>query len=121
MIETLKTLLQADANVQFAYLFGSYAKEEAREESDVNIAVYLLDRRLEKQLELMHTLQKAVGKKIDIVVLNDVKNLYLLESILKEGILLKDSPDRPMFEVESNLAILDFKAFRRYIEAFMVA
>jgi len=117
MIETLKTLLQADTNVQFAYLFGSYAKEKAQEESDVDIAVYLSDTTLDKQLDLIHTLQKAVEKKIDLVVLNDVKNLYLLESILKEGMLLKDSPDRPMFEVESNLAILDFKAFRRYIDA----
>jgi len=117
MIETLQTLLQSDANVQFGYLFGSYAKEEAYEQSDVDIAVYLTDTTLDKQLELIQTLQKAVGKKIDIVVLNDVKNLYLLESILREGMLLKDSPERPMFEVKSNLAILDFKAFRRYIDA----
>ena len=117
MIERLKTLLQSDTNVQFAYLFGSYAKEAADEQSDIDIAVYLLDTTLDKQLDLIYTLQKAVDKQIDIVVLNEVKNLYLLESILREGILLKDSSERPMFEVESNLAILDFKAFRRYIDA----
>jgi len=54
---------------------------------------------------------------VDLVVLNDVKNMFLLEAILKDGIVLKDAEERAFFEVEKNHAIIDFKNFKRYIDA----
>ena len=117
MKKIIESLLQAQGNVLFAYLFGSYARGEQVEKSDVDIAVYLSDTSLDERLKLHHMLERALKKNVDLVLLNDVKNIYLLESILKEGILLKDHEDRAMFEVEKNLRIIDFKNFKRYIDA----
>ena len=61
-----------------AYLFGSEAQGRAHRESDVDVGV-LLDRRVfpreadrfEARLRLTGRLQAAVGREVDIVVLND--------------------------------------------------
>ncbi len=43
--------------------------------------------------------------------------MYLLEAIITKGIVLKDADERALFEVEKNHAIIDFKNFKRYIDA----
>ena len=117
MKNKIEAALSAQDNVSFAYLFGSYARGDHTDRSDVDIAVYLAEDNLDKRLELHHILEVALKKDVDLTVLNESKNMYLLENILKEGILVKDDSDRPMFEVEKNLAIIDFKNFKRYIDA----
>ena len=117
MIDTLKRILADDENVIFAYLFGSRARGDESSRSDVDVAVYLREMSLDKRLKLHHALQKELKREVDLLVLNETRNIYLLESVLNEGILIKDAPMRPEFEVDTHLAILDFKAFRRYIDA----
>jgi hypothetical protein len=48
--------------------------------------------------------------------LNDTKNLYLLEAILRDGIVLKDNEMRFDFEITRQHDILDFKAVRVLID-----
>ncbi len=110
-------LLNKDKNVEFAYLFGSYADGTYTQKSDVDIALFLKDTSLDAKLALHHQLQKALRKEVDLVILNSVKNIYLIESILKSNILLKDHPDRPFFELKKHHEVLDFKIFRKYIDA----
>ena len=117
MKSKLSNILAPNDTVLFAYLFGSYAEGTQREESDVDIAVYLSDTSLDARLSLHHMLEKELDKEVDLVVLNDVKNIYLLEAILRKGILLKEHETRAFFEVEKNHEIIDFKQFRRYIDA----
>ena len=50
-------------------------------------------------------------------VLNDIKNIYLLEDIIKNGIILKESEQRFDFELIKQHDILDYKVFRKYIDA----
>ncbi len=104
-------------NVKFAYLFGSRADGSADGKSDVDIAVYLDDNSFDKRLELHHNLEKTIKKDVDLVVLNNVKNFYLLESILNKGESLKASEHKDLFEVNAYHAIEDFKAFQRAIDA----
>ena len=87
-ISQLKNKLSVMDEVVFGYLFGSYARNVAGINSDV-----------------------------DLVVLNNVKNIYLLENILNDGLVLKDDDKRFDFEVRSHHDVLDYKAFRRYIDA----
>jgi len=117
MKNKIENILSVQENIEFAYLFGSYARGDFRDASDIDIAVYLNDTSLDSRLEIQHTLEVALKKRVDLVLLNDVKNVYLLESILKEGIVIKDAQERPLFEVETNLAIIDFKNFKKYIDA----
>jgi len=117
MKETIASLLATDDNVLFAYLFGSYSDGSADESSDVDIAVYVEDTDIQKRLHLHHLLQKTLRKEVDLIVLNETKNIYLLESILDQGIVLKDHPERIDFELRKEHEIKDFKVFRKYIDA----
>jgi len=117
MKNKIKFLLSTQDKVEFAYLFGSYAKGDYTDKSDVDIAVYLSDASFDTRLDVSHTLEVMLKKRVDLVVLNDVKNMFLLEAILKEGIVIKDAEERAFFEVEKNHAIIDFKNFKRYIDA----
>jgi predicted nucleotidyltransferase len=65
--------LDADADVVFAYLFGSQATSRATPASDVDVAVYLRANAdpFESRLRLMGVLEHALGTDaIDLVVLN---------------------------------------------------
>ncbi len=117
MKEKIYSILSADSNVMFAYLFGSYSNGSANNASDIDIAVYLKDTAMDKRLTLHHSLQKTLHKDVDLVILNEAKNIYLLEAILDQGILLKDHPLRIDFELRKEHEIKDFKAFRKYIDA----
>jgi len=113
MKEQLEKLLKKYPNVLFAYLFGSYARDDAIERSDVDVAVYLVDPSFDRRLRIHHDLAVTLNKEVDVVVLNDVRNIYLLKDILDEGIVVKESDERDFFEVKKYHEILDFLAFKR--------
>lgn len=113
----IRHVLEQDDNVLFGYLFGSVAKGDAASNSDVDIAVFMTDSTFDARLNLHHLLQKTLHKEIDLVVLNDVKNIYLLESIIFGGIMLKDHAGRLDYEVRKQHEIIDFKTFRKRIDA----
>lgn len=117
MKTNLSKLLDADKTVMFAYLYGSYVEGTYTKRSDVDIAVYLNDTSLDARLTLHHELEKALSKDVDLLVLNEAKNLNLLENILRKGVVLADHERRALFEVQKQHEIIDFKNFRRYIDA----
>lgn len=117
LLQKLNNYLSANKNIIFAYIFGSYAKGEQTQNSDVDIAIFLKNDTLDDYLQINYEISKLLKKDADIIVLNRVRNIYLLESILKDGIVLKDAPKRIDFELIKQHQILDFKAFKRMINA----
>jgi len=113
----ISKILNSYDSVLFAYLFGSYANGTDREASDLDIAIYMDGTSLDIQLSLHHELEKNLKKDVDLVILNEVKNIYLLEDIIHKGIVIKDNKKRDMFEVQKIHEIIDFKNFKRYIYA----
>lgn len=73
-------------NINYCYLFGSYSRGEARENSDVDL---LIDTDITglQFFELVEEIRTALHKKIDLLRLKDLSsdNPIILE-ILKEGI-----------------------------------
>jgi predicted nucleotidyltransferase len=116
-VSELQNYLSLDENVLFGYLFGSYAKNKQTPRSDVDVALYLRDTSLDSKLKIHYKLSKLLQKDIDFIVLNEVRNIYLLEDILQSGIVIKDNGKRFDFEIIKEHSILDYKAFRRYIDA----
>jgi predicted nucleotidyltransferase len=116
---SLKEILGTFDSVEFAYLFGSYANHTASNRSDIDVAIFIKKDfdSFEVGLEVHHKLEVELLKDIDLVVLNSVKNYYLLRDIISKGILLKDGETRAMYEVRKQHEIIDFLDFRRMIDA----
>lgn len=117
LIEELKNYLNTSINVDFGYLFGSYFSGNETTNSDIDIALYLKNVTVDIKLQLIYELSKLLQKDVDLVILNEVKNIYLLEDILDNSVVLKDSDAKIDFELVKRHDILDFKEFRKMINA----
>lgn len=115
LLYRIKEILSNDKNIEFAYLFGSYAKGEADINSDIDIALYLKKDDFNTKLSIHHKLQKLLKKDIDLVILNRIKNFDLLKDIFNEGIVVKDSQNdkRVLFELKKDHEMKDYIIFKR--------
>lgn len=88
-IEDIKqkcTLVFEKYDVDFCYLFGSYAKAKAKPASDVDLLVSANVKGL-KFYGLVEEIRIALHKKVDVLDINQLKdNLELMQEILKDGI-----------------------------------
>lgn len=73
-------------NISYCYLFGSYARAEAKETSDIDLLVDTKTTGIDFFM-LIEEIRKALNKRIDLIRLADLqeRNPIVLE-ILKEGI-----------------------------------
>ncbi len=113
IVQTLQKELEQIDNVEFGYLFGSYAKGRQTQNSDIDIALYLKDSSLDNILQINYILSKKLNIQTDILILNSAKNLFLLDSVFRDGIIVKDSPIRIDYELKKEHLILDYKAFKK--------
>ena len=73
-------------NVYFCYLFGSYAKGYAKEDSDVDLLIDT-DARGIDFYGLIEELRVNLHKKVDLLNMDQLKdNLELTKEILKDGV-----------------------------------
>ena len=73
-------------DVNFCYLFGSYAKRKATPVSDVDLLVSANVKGL-KFYGLVEEIRIALNKKVDVLDMNQLNgNIELTEEILKDGI-----------------------------------
>ena len=116
-----------DTPVAFAYLFGSHATGRARDDSDVDVAVYLQpddpSERLSQTLDLGGRIAAASGlPRVEVVVMNGAP-LPLLGSILRERIVVysRDEPARVTFESEMRSVTMDFEIHARRLDRELLA
>lgn len=75
-----------DYGVEYCYLFGSYAKNQAREDSDVDLLVSSSVSGL-RFYGLIEALREALNKRVDVLGLEQLRdNVDLINEILKDGI-----------------------------------
>lgn len=84
-----KQFLQENFGIEKIGIFGSYARGEANEESDIDIYIEFDMRKvdIDKYFSLLETLEKLFGKKVDIVTRdgkNTIRVLSVKENIEKE-------------------------------------
>lgn len=73
-------------NVEFCYLFGSYAKNRANDESDIDLLICTSENGL-VYFGIIEELREKLHKKIDLLNVDQLNgNQELLREILKDGI-----------------------------------
>jgi len=104
-------------NVSTVYLFGSFAKNFTQKDSDIDIAV-LFNNNLDKLVRFNHILEFAldleniIGKKIDIIDIENADPFFIHQIMLGKIIIIdKDTERRVSFEVEKRRTFFDLQPF----------
>lgn len=85
-IKSIVSTVLKDYDVEYCYLFGSYAKGKAKGKSDVDLLISSSVSGL-KYYGLVEKLREQLNKKIDLLDIKQLNNNQeLLNEILKEGI-----------------------------------
>jgi len=100
-MKKLYKTLSSFPNITFALLFGSYANNSQRELSDIDVAIFV-DKPIDlfAQGEIIATLECEVGKKIDLVIFND---------------LYKSNP-KLSFNITNNHQVIFCNDYEHYVE-----
>lgn len=100
-------------DIVFSYIFGSYAKSSMRENSDIDIAIYLRrDIDIDIYIEIKINLSEILRKEIDLVILNNAPPL-LKHEIAKNHILLfsRDKALENRYRVKTLFEYNDMKSY----------
>lgn len=86
-------LLAAQYGVRRIGLFGSFARAEARDESDIDVLVVFQDgeETFEHYMDLKFHLEDLFGRRVDLVIEASIKPL-LQPYILSEAVYVEGSP-----------------------------
>lgn len=100
LLSQLREALRTEPNVRFALLFGSAARGDDTEESDVDLLIEMRDPLLTVDLALK--LREVLGRKVDVVALENAhNNPLLLAEAAREGRTVIDREQRwPQFSAE---------------------
>ena len=74
-------------HVQKIGIFGSYARDEANEDSDIDIVVDMQPK-LFNMMAIKEQIEHDLQKKVDIVRLRPKMNNYLKQRILEDGLFV---------------------------------
>ena len=113
MIQSLTDYFKKQDEVVAAYLFGSFAKGNARPFSDVDVGIILHHDALSKEVHLrkryMAELGRTLRKDIHPVILNTADEL-LLKQVFKQGVCVcdNDSKQRMQFRMVRFAMISEF-------------
>lgn len=113
VIEKCKKVLIKYENILFAYIFGSYASGRVREDSDIDIAIYLKEKIDTKEyLDIRMDLMEACGRKVDLIILSKATPLLKFE-VYRNNILLftRDETLENNFKVKTLFEYWDTKKY----------
>lgn len=109
-ISRLRAALRTEPNVSLAVLFGSVARGDDDEESDVDLLVDLRDPDFSNRVALAKRLRKHIDRPLEVVALEDaLSRPALIVEILRDGRVLADRDGRwpkmqaqaPSFEAQA--------------------
>ncbi len=111
LLKKLKRFFKNCEFIDFAFVFGSYAKDKVLPMSDLDIAIHT-----SKELELLEIgriiaeLEKLTQKEVDLVILNEIykQNPLLAYTIVNEGIVVFCKDEEKLIEFKTNCLIWFF-------------
>lgn len=100
-------------SVKLVYLFGSHAKGQSSQRSDVDIALLLKEpilNSLQTKLDLLDLFQNLVGEEVDITLLNTAGSVLKYQVVKNGQLLFERSPgDHKKFQISAWKEYFDFQ------------
>ena len=92
LLSDLQSTLRTEPSVRLAVLYGSSARGDDTEESDVDVMVALRDEKPGDTVRLASRLRRALGARVDVASLSRVERQspLLLLQVLNEGRVIAD-------------------------------
>ena len=120
-IPAVRRVLESCPEVRLAYLFGSVARGEARQSSDLDVGVVFSSIPAPAQLDqLAIDLEAAAGRRVDLVVLNEAAPLLTHEAIRAGRLIVcQDDDERVQFETRATTRYLDTAHLRRVQHGYL--
>lgn len=114
LLAQLREALRTESNVRFALLFGSTARGDDTEESDIDLLVEMRDSSFQRTLALALKLEPLLGRAVQVLALDEAEsNPLLLADAVREGRVIVDRDDRwPQFRARR--ATLERRAQAQY-------
>ena len=78
-----KSFLKQHFNIDSIGLFGSYARDEATPQSDIDLAIVTTTKSFSNRYKLKNYLEEALGKSVDLGYLDSLRT-YIKKEIQKE-------------------------------------
>lgn len=102
LLAQLREALRTESNVRFALLFGSTARGEDTEESDIDLLVEMRDSSHMRDIDLALKLEPLLGREVQVLTFENAEsNPLLLAEAAREGRVIVDREDRwPQFSGE---------------------
>lgn len=116
IIKKISSLLREQKYIIFAYIFGSFVRDEKF--SDIDIGVFVNEKRslepLNFEFDLEEEIQSFTHLSVDVRIINHAP-LSFVYHVIKEGILItdKDTSRRADFEGMIFKKYLDFVFYRK--------
>lgn len=109
LLGALRSALRTERNVRSALLYGSAARGEDTDSSDVDLLVELADSSLVRLIDLEAKLEGLLGRRVDVVPLEDSEsNPLLLAEAVRDGRVIVDREGRwPALRAEAEKLQLD--------------
>lgn len=111
-VAALKTYFEKEKDIVLAFIFGSFAKKRPTDESDLDIAVYLMDKSIEEKV--WSDVSRITKKEVDLITINEAP-ATLISQILKTGLplVIKDKHLYWKLFLEKTLEAEDFAQFAK--------
>lgn len=91
LLSTLRKALRTEQNVRFALLFGSVARGDDNQGSDVDLIVEMRDSSSIRIVDLELKLEELLGRRVDVLALEDARaNPVLVAEAVAEGRTIVD-------------------------------
>jgi predicted nucleotidyltransferase len=124
-IELISQVLekQFSEKIDFALIYGSFAKGNYNEESDIDIGIFINEEKLSEKtiIDIKDSLDDVSDRDVDLVVLNNADTIITMQ-ILANGKLIycRDKHQFNLFKARKISEYLDFKMSRKIIEDNLV-
>ena len=111
-ISRIAEQLEQDTRITMAFLFGSYAKGNARLDSDLDIAVYLQTPYQKEWIsEIWSQVESLAGKEVDLIILNNAPATICWSALRGMQLTIKNQQQYLEFMLDCSREAEDFQEF----------